>query len=47
MNDAPEKTVEETILDVAQDLVLRRGYNAFSYRDLSEQVGVNYQSKWG
>jgi TetR/AcrR family transcriptional regulator, transcriptional repressor for nem operon len=28
------------ILDVAQELVQSRGFNAFSYRDLAERVGI-------
>lgn len=41
MNDSETVT---RILDVAQDLVQRRGYNAFSYRDLSEQIGIKTSS---
>jgi TetR/AcrR family transcriptional regulator, transcriptional repressor for nem operon len=32
------------ILDVAQELVQTRGYNAFSYRDLAERVGIRTAS---
>jgi TetR/AcrR family transcriptional repressor of nem operon len=39
-----EKPVEVAILDVAQDLVQRRGYNAFSYHDLADQIGVKTSS---
>src|SRR5262249_28410052 len=34
------RETETAILDAAQELVQMRGYNAFSYRDLSERVGV-------
>lgn len=39
-----ESKVAQTILDVAQDLLQERGYNAFSYRDLSRQVGIQTSS---
>src|SRR3712207_26318 len=32
------------ILDLAQELVQLRGYNAFSYRDIAEQVGIQTAS---
>lgn len=32
------------ILDVAQELAQTRGYNAFSYADISEQVGIRTAS---
>lgn len=44
MNVKQDKTVERAILDVAQALVQRHGYNAFSYRDLAHQVGVKTSS---
>jgi TetR/AcrR family transcriptional repressor of nem operon len=44
MNAKQDKTVELAILDVAQELVQRNGYNAFSYRDLSNRVGVKTSS---
>lgn len=34
----------QQILDVAQDLVRRRGYSAFSYADISKQVGIRKAS---
>ncbi len=37
------KTVSK-ILDTAQELVQTRGYNAFSYRDLAERVGIKTSS---
>ena len=37
---APDKnTVREQLLDHAQVLLMTRGYNGFSYRDLSALVG--------
>jgi len=32
------------ILDVAQEMVQTRGYNAFSYADISAQVGIRKAS---
>lgn len=32
------------IVEVAQELVQTRGYNAFSYRDLSERIGIKTSS---
>ncbi|WP_429294917.1 TetR/AcrR family transcriptional regulator [Paraburkholderia sp. CI3] len=37
-------TVREQILDHAITLIMLRGYNGFSYRDLSELVGVKTSS---
>lgn len=37
-------TVREALLDHAQTLLMTRGYNGFSYRDLSELVGVKTSS---
>ncbi|MBD2461900.1 TetR/AcrR family transcriptional regulator [Oscillatoria sp. FACHB-1407] len=34
----------QQILDVAEDLVRKRGYSAFSYADISEQVGIRKAS---
>lgn len=34
----------EQILDVAEELVRLRGYNAFSFRDLSERIGIRAPS---
>src|ERR1700755_3623895 len=39
-----KNTVREALLDHAQTLLMTRGYNAFSYRDLSELVGVKTSS---
>lgn len=33
-----------TILEVAQEFVQTRGYNAFSYRDISERIGIKTSS---
>ncbi|HLG78682.1 MAG TPA: TetR/AcrR family transcriptional regulator [Ktedonobacteraceae bacterium] len=41
MNDSETVT---HILDLAQELVQKRGYNGFSYRDLSEQIGIKTSS---
>jgi TetR/AcrR family transcriptional repressor of nem operon len=32
------------ILDVAQEAIQKRGYNAFSYADLAEAVGIRKAS---
>lgn len=39
-----QSTVREQILDHAITLMMLRGYNGFSYRDLSELVGVKTSS---
>lgn len=44
MNVKQDKNVERAILDVAQALVQKHGYNAFSYRDLAHKVGVKTSS---
>ncbi len=38
------KETAQQILDVAQGLVRRRGYSAFSYADISKQVGIRKAS---
>ena len=38
------KQTAQQILDVAQDLVRCRGYSAFSYADISKQVGIRKAS---
>ena len=38
------RTVREQLLDYAQNLIMLRGYNGFSYRDLAELVGVKTSS---
>jgi TetR/AcrR family transcriptional repressor of nem operon len=42
----PRDSVSTTdqLLDVAQELAQTRGYNAFSYRDLAERVGIRSAS---
>ena len=37
-------TTQDSILDVAQKLVQTRGYNAFSFRDVAERVGIRSAS---
>jgi len=32
------------IMDIAEELIKERGYNAFSYRDLSKEVGIKTSS---
>ncbi|MEB3214370.1 MAG: TetR/AcrR family transcriptional regulator [Leptolyngbyaceae bacterium] len=39
-----EKNTAQRILDVAQDIVRNRGYSAFSYADISQQVGIRKAS---
>ncbi|MEL6224758.1 MAG: TetR/AcrR family transcriptional regulator [Cyanobacteria bacterium J06627_8] len=39
-----EKNTAQRILDVAQDMVRRQGYSAFSYADISQQVGIRKAS---
>jgi TetR/AcrR family transcriptional regulator, transcriptional repressor for nem operon len=39
-----KNTVREALLEHAQTLLMTRGYNAFSYRDLAERVGVKTSS---
>lgn len=34
----------EKILDVAQDFIMDRGYRAFSYKDLSKEIGIKTSS---
>ncbi|MGQ0792495.1 MAG: TetR/AcrR family transcriptional regulator [Deltaproteobacteria bacterium] len=39
-----DNPVAQRILDIAQELLQERGYNSFSYRDLSRQVGIKTSS---
>ncbi|WP_277187269.1 TetR/AcrR family transcriptional regulator [Caballeronia sp. BR00000012568055] len=39
-----KNTVRDALLEHAQSLMMTRGYNGFSYRDLSELVGVKTSS---
>ncbi|NER00926.1 MAG: TetR/AcrR family transcriptional regulator [Cyanothece sp. SIO2G6] len=43
-NQGMEKNTATQILDVAQNMVRNRGYSAFSYADISEQVGIRKAS---
>ena len=36
--------VSERILDLAQDFIMKRGYKAFSYKDLSKVIGIKTSS---
>ena len=36
--------IAEKIMDIAEDFIKERGYNAFSYRDLSKEVGIKTSS---
>ena len=38
------KQMSENILDIAQDMIMDRGYNAFSYKDLSKEIGIKTSS---
>lgn len=40
----PRNSTADLILDVAQELVQTRGYNAFSYGDLAKQIGIKTAS---
>jgi TetR/AcrR family transcriptional repressor of nem operon len=42
LSDTPG-TIDQ-LLDAAQELAQTRGYNAFSYRDLAERVGIRSAS---
>jgi TetR/AcrR family transcriptional repressor of nem operon len=44
MPQMDKNTVREALLDHAQTLLMTHGYNGFSYRDLSELVGVKTSS---
>ncbi len=39
-----ENTVLTKLLDLAVELIQTRGYNAFSYRDLSREIGIKTSS---
>jgi len=39
-----ENSTAQKILDAAQEMVRNRGYNAFSYADISERVGIRKAS---
>jgi TetR/AcrR family transcriptional regulator, transcriptional repressor for nem operon len=38
------KDTKTTILDIAEELLLSRGYNGFSYNDIAEKVGIRKAS---
>lgn len=38
------KSTKESILDTAENLILTRGYNGFSYNDIAEVVGIRKAS---
>lgn len=40
----PATDTREALLDLAQELAQTRGYNAFSFRDLSKRIGVKTSS---
>ncbi|MEM1228760.1 MAG: helix-turn-helix domain-containing protein [Planctomycetota bacterium] len=40
----PTQSTKERLLDVAQDLIQRRGLNAMSFQDLSDSVGIRKAS---
>ncbi len=40
----PDTAIVNRIIDCAQELVQSRGYNAFSFRDLAERVGIKSAS---
>ena len=40
----PTQDTATRLLDAAQELIQTRGYNAFSYKDLSEQIGIRTAS---
>ena len=47
MNDSVKtsrRNTREDLLDVAQDLVQKRGLNAVSFQDLSDAVGIRKAS---
>lgn len=40
----PPADTRETVLDVAEELVLTRGYHGFSYQDVADRVGIRKAS---
>jgi TetR/AcrR family transcriptional repressor of nem operon len=44
MNKNNNSSTAEQILDVAQDLLQRNGYNGFSYKDIAERVDIRKAS---
>ncbi len=39
-----ERATRKRILDIAEELILTRGYNGFSYRDISRKIGIRKAS---
>ncbi|MGQ0658937.1 MAG: TetR/AcrR family transcriptional regulator [Chromatiales bacterium] len=37
-------SIQEQIVDIAQEMVQKRGFHAFSYRDIAHQVGIKTAS---
>ncbi len=44
MNHKPTRDTKQEILDVAEELMLTRGYNGFSYQDIANVVGIRKAS---
>lgn len=44
MNTEPTKDTRQSILDSAEYLILTRGYNGFSYKDIADVVGIRKAS---
>jgi TetR/AcrR family transcriptional repressor of nem operon len=42
--DVTERITRKRILDIAEELILTRGYNGFSYQDISETIGIRKAS---
>jgi len=40
----PSTDTQSKLLDAAQSLIQNRGYNAFSYKDLAEEIGIRTAS---
>jgi len=39
-----DRATRKRILDIAEKLILTRGYNGFSYQDISETIGIRKAS---
>jgi len=44
LTERPLSDTAERILDIAQDLIQRRGFNAFSYHDIAAPMGIRKAS---
>jgi TetR/AcrR family transcriptional repressor of nem operon len=42
--DVKERATRKRILDIAEELILTRGYNGFSYQDISTSIGIRKAS---